>query len=159
MKRSSRPAGNIASAVLSAVDLMPTCHWWSLTPWNVPIKYQLERGFKHQTMLKPRFPGKFWGKLQVYWSIIKTPLRPDVGRLQLPQEAPDLCQKWHCGSQLKELDGTGTLCSEFWRKKTGSGWWIYRYGDTKGGDPASWQGEGTGQHSLKICAQLLRHCD
>ena len=27
MKRSSRPAGNIASAVLSAVDLMPTCHW------------------------------------------------------------------------------------------------------------------------------------
>lgn len=60
----------------------------------------------------PVFLGSFEGSYKSIGQSL-TPLRPDVGRLQLPQEAPDLCQKWHCGSQLKELDGTGTLCSEF----------------------------------------------
>ena len=34
--------------------------------------------------------------LQVHGSILHHNRRPDVGRLQLPQEAPDVRQKWHC---------------------------------------------------------------
>lgn len=58
MKRSSRPAGNIASAVLNAVDLMRKCD--ALACAND----QLERGFKHQPMLKTMVTFFFLGILE-----------------------------------------------------------------------------------------------
>ena len=102
---------------------------------NVSFKYRLERDSNTKPCQCLVFLWFFWGKLQVITRYYKS-----MGQSFTTIEGQmwDACS---CRRRLQMCDKNGIVLWFFRWKMTGSGWWIYWYGDTTGGDPASWQGE------------------